>query len=153
MKNLNFSIKIDAPKQIVWETLWNDTTYREWTRVFTEGSYAVSDWNEGSKIQFLDAKGDGMHSIIEKKVTNQLMAFKHLGIVSKGVEQPIGEKYKEWSDAKEIYHLKDSDGKTELSIELNSPEDMEDYFQKTFPKSLEIVKEISERGNAGAITD
>jgi hypothetical protein len=52
MKQLHFSTDINAPRETVWNVLWNDATYRDWTSVFAEGSYAVSDWNEGSKIQF-----------------------------------------------------------------------------------------------------
>ena len=58
MKTLNFSININAPKEKKWKTLWDDTTYRQWTRIFSEGSYAVSDWNEGSRVLFLSAEGE-----------------------------------------------------------------------------------------------
>ncbi len=69
MKTLHFSIKIKAPREKVWQILWEDATYRQWTSVFNESSYAVSDWEEGSKIQFLSADGSGMYSLIDKKNT------------------------------------------------------------------------------------
>lgn len=53
MEQLNFSIQIKAPKEMVWKALWEDKTNREWTAVFSEGSYAVSSWEEGSKVLFL----------------------------------------------------------------------------------------------------
>jgi len=52
MKQLHFSIDIDSPRERVWEVLWEDATYRDWTSGFSEGSYAVSDWREGSKTMF-----------------------------------------------------------------------------------------------------
>lgn len=65
MEKLDFSIDINAPKEKVWNVLWNDATYPQWTAVFTEGSHAESDWKEGSQILFLDGKGDGLVSKIE----------------------------------------------------------------------------------------
>jgi uncharacterized protein YndB with AHSA1/START domain len=67
MEKLNFSIDIKAPIQKVWDTLWADETYRKWTAAFSEGSYAESDWNEGSRILFLSPAGDGMLARIAEK--------------------------------------------------------------------------------------
>jgi len=104
-----------------------------------EGSYAESDWKEGSKILFLTPKGDGMFSIIEKKVPNEQMTFKHLGEIKNGVEEP-----KNWEGAKESYHLEEKNGITELDVELDSVGEFEQYFNDTFPKALNRLKEISE---------
>ena len=60
MSTLKFNTNINAPKEKVWETLWNDTTYQQWTAAFTAGSYTESDWNEGSKIKFLSPNGNRM---------------------------------------------------------------------------------------------
>src|SRR4051794_34232958 len=59
MKKEKFSINIKASAKKVWQVLWSDATYRQWTSAFSEGSYAVSDWKQGSKIQFLSPNGDG----------------------------------------------------------------------------------------------
>ena len=90
---LKFQANINAPKEKVWEILWNDQTYRKWTAAFTEGSHAESDWNEGSKILFLSPKGDGMFSVIDKKIPNEQMTFRHLGEIKNGVEET-----KEWEE-------------------------------------------------------
>ena len=87
MKTLKFITKINASKQKVQDTLWNDSTFRQWTSVFTSCSHAVSDWKEGRKIQFIDGKADGIFSIIKNKIPNQQMSFKHLGKLKKAVEE------------------------------------------------------------------
>jgi len=140
MTILKFSEKINASKEKVWETLWNDTTYRQWTAAFMEGSYAKSDWKEGSKILFLTPKGEGMFSIIEKKIPNEQMTFKHLGEVRNGIEVP-----KDWGGAKESYHLEEKNGMTEVDVQLDSIGEFEQYFKDTFPKALKTVKQIAER--------
>ncbi len=140
MTTLKFTTKINAPKEKVWETLWNDTTYRKWTAAFMEGSYAESDWKEGSKILFLTPKGDGMFSIIEKKIPNQEMTFKHLGELKNGIEES-----KNWEGAKESYHLEEKNGITELDVQLDSVGEFEQYFNDTFPKALNVLKQIAEQ--------
>jgi len=145
MKKTNFSIKIKAPREKVWKVLWNDQTYRMWTSVFSEGSYAVSDWKEGGKILFLSAEGDGMFSTIAKNVPNSLMSFKHLGVVKKGKEEPVDEETKKWSGAEENYLLQENDGETELKVDMDTTDDFLQYFNDTFPKALEKVKTLSEK--------
>ena len=140
MKKKNFNIEINASKEIVWSTLWNDATYRKWTSVFSPGSHAVSDWNEGSKIKFICDTGDGMHSIIQKKIPYQQMSFKHLGEIKDGIETVSA-----WSGAMEEYFLKEKNGITFLTIEMDISSEFEDYFSETFPKAMELIKQISEK--------
>jgi len=144
MKKLDFLIGIKAPKEKVWDVLWNDATYRKWTSTFSEGSYAVSDWHEGSKVLFLSPSGEGMFSIIQKKVPNEFMSFKHLGTVKDGKEQPESDETKKWSGAMENYSLKENSGITELTVVMDITEDHEQYFKDTFPKALEAVKTLAE---------
>jgi hypothetical protein len=139
MTTLHFKTQIDAPKEKVWQKLWSDEGYRKWASVFMEGCYAESDWNEGSKIKFLGPKGDGMSSIIKTRVENREMIFEHKGEIRNGVEETS-----DWNGALERYFLQDNNGGTELKVELQTTDDFKDYFNTTFPKALDVVKEISE---------
>jgi hypothetical protein len=140
MTTLNFSVTINAPKEKVWDKLWSDASYRQWTSAFSEGSYAESDWKEGSKVLFLSPGGDGMFSVIEKKVPFEEMTFKHLGEVKKGVEEP-----KDWAGARESYQLKEVNGTTQVQVKVDITEDFQDYMNDKFPKALAILKQISEQ--------
>jgi hypothetical protein len=144
MKKIQFSVQINAPWEKVWNALWDDTNYRNWTSVFHEGSYAETDWKEGSKALFLTPEGSGMYSTIAKNIPNQFMSFRHLGEVKNGVEQPIDEKTKEWSGALENYTLADENGSTRLTAELDMSEDHFQFFNDVFPKALDKVKAIAE---------
>lgn len=141
MKKLNFSIRVAVPKDRLWQTLWNDATYRQWAATFHEGSYAESDWQEGSKILFLGPGGGGMTSRIARLVPNEFMSFEHLGEVKNGVEDFSGS----WSGAFENYSLRECDGGTELNVELDSDDHFADYFRDVFPRALQKVKELSEQ--------
>jgi uncharacterized protein YndB with AHSA1/START domain len=145
METLEFKIEIEAPKEKVWKVLWDDETYRQWTSAFCEGTYAVSDWNEGSKIHFLSPSGEGMNSIIESKIACEYMAFRHIGELKNFVEMPIDAATQEWSGAMETYRLTQNNGTTTLEVTMDCVEKYVDYFKKTFPKSMEAVKELSEK--------
>ncbi|HEX9979092.1 MAG TPA: SRPBCC domain-containing protein [Flavobacterium sp.] len=144
MKRLNFSISINAPATKVWEALWDDNNYREWTSVFCEGSYVETDWNEGSKALFLSPGGEGMYSTIAINKPNEVMSFRHIGMVKDGKELPIDDATRSWSGAEESYYLRETDGQTELTVEMDITEEHAAYFNDAFPKGLEKIKSISE---------
>lgn len=145
---LHYSVDIDAPRQRVWDVLWDDKTYPEWTSAFMEGSRAVSDWKEGSKIQFLGPNGDGMLAVIEKKVPNERMTFRHRAEIKDGKEQPADSS---WSGAIEEYTLKDNGKGTTLIVDLDTADEYKDMFEKAFPKALQRVKELAtQKQPAGA---
>lgn len=145
MKKLRFSIDINAPREQVWKVLWQDSTYRQWTSVFSEGSHAVSDWKEGSNISFLDPNGDGMFSRIDKMIPNEFMSFKHLGVIKNGKELPIDAETRKWTGALENYTLRQIDDVTELKVDMDISEEYYDTFQNMFPKALQKVKDLSEK--------
>jgi predicted 3-demethylubiquinone-9 3-methyltransferase (glyoxalase superfamily)/uncharacterized protein YndB with AHSA1/START domain len=153
MERKTFDIVITASPEAVWQVLWNDVTYRRWTSVFHEGSYAESDWKEGSKILFLAPGGDGMASRIAVNREYSEMAFQHLGIVKNGVEDYDGEEVKNWAGAMEVYRLEPlANGATKLTAELDVNDEYADYFLNTFPKALQIVKDLAEGNHPTKIT-
>ena len=145
MKKVNYSAKIKVRAPIVWNALWDDENYKLWSSVFEPGSHAVTDWEEGSKVLFLSSTGEGMYSLIVKKIPNQLMSFQHMGVIKNREEKPLDEETRKWHGAKENYTLKERDGSTELSVDVDIVEEYFDFFNETFPKALGKVKEISER--------
>src|ERR1700754_2296293 len=141
MEKYQFNITIDAPKERVWEILWGEETYPAWAAAFMEGSSVETDgWKKDSKVLFLDGKGSGMVAIIEDNRTNELMSFKHIGMVSNGVEDTESDKVKEWAGVHENYTLEEADGSTHLRVEMDIGKEWLDYFQKTWPVALDKVK-------------
>lgn len=138
---LKFEERIAASPEKVWGILWSDDTYRRWTSVFAVGSYAESDWQEGSEIRFLNPEGSGMLSVIDKRVENSLMVFKHMKDIIKGELKDTT-----WSGATESYELIRSGVDTVLIVELQSTEGPLAYFKETFPKALMLVKELCLQG-------
>lgn len=138
LHTLKFEEIISASPEKVWDVLWEDKTYRQWTAVFAVGSYAESDWKQGSEIRFLGPEGSGMLSVIETRVENRLMVFKHLKDIVKGELKETS-----WSGATESYELVAKGEETLLIVELQSTEGPLKYFQDTFPKALDLVRKLS----------
>ena len=144
MEKINFTTVINAAPEKIWKVLWDDTTYRKWTSAFSEGSYAETDWKEGSKVLFLDGKGQGMVSRIAENRPNEYMSIEHLGEVKDGVEDTSSDRVKAWAGAHENYTLKKVNGKTELSIDMDITGEFKEMFSQMWPKALDNVKKLSE---------
>ncbi|HYG99207.1 MAG TPA: SRPBCC domain-containing protein [Terriglobales bacterium] len=145
MNRVTFSIVIDAPKELVWRTMLEDATYREWTSPFAEGSYAVTDWKEGSKALFLTPSGEGMVSKIAAHRPNEFLSIKHLGTVKNGVEDTESQEAKGWGEALENYSITEANGSSTLKIEMDATDEYKSYFEETWPKALSKLQEIAER--------
>jgi hypothetical protein len=145
MEKINFKANINAPKEKVWKTLWEDASYRKWTSPFCEGSYAQTDnWKEGTKVLFLGPDKSGMVSSVAVNRPNEFMSFEHHGEVKEGVEDTTSEKVKQWAGAKENYSLKENAGVTELTVEMDINEDFKEYMTTTWPKAIAEIKRLSE---------
>lgn len=147
MKTLNYSILINAPKEKVWNTMLEDATYREWTKSFCEGSYYKGNWSTGSKIVFLGpdpetGKEGGMLANIKENKPYEYVSIEHYGEIHDGEEKP----FEEGKVAYENYTFNEKDNGTELLIELtNIPDEYCSMFDEMWPKSLEVLKELSEK--------
>ena len=145
MTKLTFSTSINAPKELVWRTMLDDETYREWTKVFQEGSYAVTDWKPGSKALFLAPDGSGMVSRIAEHRPNEFLSLEHLGVVKQGVEDMTSDDVKQWAGARENYTIREDAGRATLTVDLETADEHKQYFEDTFPKALAVLKSLSER--------
>src|SRR5215218_277240 len=113
VEKINFKTSILAPKEVVWQVLWDDASYREWTSAFSEGSYAETDnWKQGTEVKFLSPSGGGMVSRVAVNRPNEYMSFEHLGEIKNGVEDRTSDKVKQWVGAKENYTLTENNGIT-----------------------------------------
>lgn len=147
MEKLEFTKLINAPREKVWNALWEDASYRAWTAAFAEGSHAVTDWKQGSKILFLGTKGDGMLSEVAETRSHEYMSIRHLGMVKDGVEDTSSPQAQEWSGSYENYLLQTVDGQTKLTVTLtakSAPDEFISYFEKTWPKALDKLQQLAE---------
>lgn len=143
MKELQFSIEINATRERVWDTLWQDETFREWASIIDPQTYMVGELKEGNEIQFISsASGYGVTSLVEKLVVGQFLLLRHHADTQESGKR---ERDQEWTGGAETYSLVNNDGATTLTVVFDVPPELEEEFKVSYPKALERVKMLSER--------
>ena len=143
MQKQQFSIEVKAPRERVWNTLWEDKTFRDWGNILDEGQYMVGEIKEGNKVQFISSvSGYGVTSLVEKLVPNEFVSFRQMADTKDSGER---EREKEWTGGTESYSLAENDGVTTLTVEIDVPPGQEETFKVRFPKALERVKILAEK--------
>ena len=143
MKKQHFSIKIKAPKEKVWQTLWEDKTLRDWGNIIDEGLYMVGEMAEGNEVQFISSvSGFGVTGVIEKLIPHEYVAFKQIADTMDSGEQ---EREKEWTGGTESYELIEKNNIINLIVKIDVPPEQEETFRVRFPKALKRVKILAEK--------
>lgn len=142
MKEMQFSVEIHAPKEKVWETLWQDETFRQWASIIDPETYMVGELKEGNEVQFISAEnGYGVTSLVEEVVANDFLLLRHRTDTQDSGER---ERADEWSGGTESYRLAEKDDTTTLTVAFDVPPELEEYFTVNYPKALEQVKILAE---------
>lgn len=152
MKKLHYKKAMHAPAEKVYDTmlgLSNKETYEQWTAVFNPTSTYEGSWEKGSKIYFLgtDDKGKraGMISEIAENIPNQFVSIRHYGMLDGDTEITEGPDVEPWAGLLENYALEEQDGVTTVTVETETSEDYEAYFNETWVKALDTLKELVEK--------
>lgn len=149
MEKTHFSILINATTEKVWNTMLEDTTYRQWTTAFHEGSYYEGSWKKGSEIRFLgpdkEGKLGGMYSRIKENIPYQFISIEHLGFITNGLVDTTSEEVKKWAPSFENYTFTPKGNQTELQVEIQIPLEYKAMFDEMWPRALKLLKELSEK--------
>jgi len=151
MKTLHFSTTIDAPAVIVWETMLDDATYREWTSAFSPGSYFEGSWLPGSEIRFL-GEGDGTETepmgglvgVIAEHRPHEFVSIEYTGVIMNGDVDTESEYARKYTGAHENYTFDESDGVTTLTVDLDVDEGEADMFAEMWPRALASLRALAE---------
>jgi hypothetical protein len=147
MKEIKFSIEINAPKERVWATLWEDVTFRDWASIIDEGTYMKGVMKEGNEVQFISSvSGYGVTSLVEKLNPNEFVLFRH---AADTIESGQQEREKEWTGGMESYSLAEINGVTILTIKQDVPREQEETFNARLPRALERIKTLAEEMKEG----
>lgn len=140
MKEYQFSININAPKEKVWSIMWNDNTFRDWANYIDEGMYMVGEMKEGNSVHFVSPINNyGVISKIEKLIPDECVIFKHQVDTIGNVKRD-----NEWSGGTESYELYFENGITTLITKTELPIEQIETFNTFVPQSLNRIKELSE---------
>lgn len=152
MKKLQFKTTINAPAEKVYEAmlgLKDKSTYEHWTSAFNPTSTFEGSWNKGSKIYFLgtdeNGKKGGMVSEVAENKPAEFVSIRHYGFLNGDTEITSGEEVEKWAGGLENYSFEENQGITTVKVDIDVIDEYLDYFNNTYPKGLEKLKEIVEK--------
>lgn len=147
MIETKYSIVVNASREKVWSVLWNDQTFRDWANLIDEGTFMKGELKEGCEVEYISSiNGYGVTSFVEKLILGEYIKLKHLADTK---ENGTENREEEWTGGTESYQLTEGtsstgDILTELSIVMDIPENLVDYFNEVYPKVMHRIKELSE---------
>lgn len=141
MKQMQFQVEIQAAKEKVWDTLWQDQTLRQWAGIIDPGTYMTGELKEGGEVQFISANGYGVTSLIERLTPGEFLLLRHRADTQ---DEGKHQRAPEWTGGSESYSLAETNGTTTLTVAFDVPSEMEAYFETTYPKTLKQVKALAE---------
>lgn len=146
MVTLEYQVEINASLDKVWDLLWNEKTYPEWTQFFMQGSQLKTDWKINGKTYFLDAENNGIVGTIKSMNEPHEIIFSHLGTFKNGVEDTKSRDVVEWSGYEEKYFLRDiGNYQTELRAVFHTENDQKEFMESAFAKGFALIKNLAEK--------
>jgi uncharacterized protein YndB with AHSA1/START domain len=144
VKRIQFEATINASPATVWLHVVDPDSYQRWTSVFAEGSRFEGSWEQGAKIRFLAPSGDGMVAEIAESRPNSFISIRHVGMISKGVEDTTSEAVRAWAPAYENYTFLPTPDGTRMVVDQDVAAEWEEYMSEKWPKALAVLKALSE---------
>lgn len=151
--NSKFKIDINAPVEKTFDVilgLSEKSTFEQWTALFNPSSTFEGSWEKGKKIYFIgtDDKGkrEGMVARIAENIPNQYVSVQHYGILDGDKEILEGPQVEKWAGGLENYSFEADGDKTTVTVEVDVTDENLDYFDTTYPKALEKLKNVVEVG-------
>ena len=144
MRTIKNTVFVNAPKEKVWQVLFDDQYNRSWYAEFSEGTYAETDWKTGSKVIFKDQGENGLIGTIVISNLYELLAIEYTGILIAGKENYDSPDALAMKGGKETYQLTEKDGGTTLMASGDMGEEYYDFMSEAWQRALKKIISIAE---------
>ena len=140
---IDFEIIINSTAEKLWDILWNPEKVNDWLKIFGDTTKLIGNLEEGGNVQFLNDEHGGMNTIVQSKIVNKLVIFRHIGMIKDG-DIFIDEVTKLWENAMEGYVITQLDNQCKLSVFIDTTEEYKEHFDELFNKALAFIKDKCE---------
>lgn len=145
IQTIKKTVAVNAPKEKVWDVLLQDNFNRLWFAAFSEGTYADTDWQLGSKVKFIDNSNSGLIGEVVVNRPYEVISVEYTGVVEAGEEDYESPAAKAMQGSRETYRLTQKEGVTTLAIESDMAEEYFDMMAAAWDTALEKIKELAEK--------
>ncbi|MCD8741478.1 SRPBCC domain-containing protein [Mucilaginibacter roseus] len=146
MKNVPIvkQVEIAASPEKVWRVLFNNELNRQWLSYFSAGTFAETDWREGSRVTFADGSNNGITGFILVGKPHTEVVIEYDGFILNGVTDTTSEDAQNYKGAKESYLLTENNGHTVLAISSDMGEEHFDQMSAAWDEALLKIKSMAE---------
>lgn len=144
MNSIKKSIEIDASKEKVWDVLTEDDYTRDWYAIFSPGTYALTDWQLGSKVVFADDSGSGIIGRIIIHDPYELLSIEYYGVLNNNIEDFDSGEAQIFKGAHETYQLSSKEHKTLLNVEVDMSDGLFETMSRSWDEALLKIKSLAE---------
>ncbi|MFL9843847.1 SRPBCC family protein [Flavobacterium rhizosphaerae] len=144
-KTIKTEIKINAPRERVWEVLIKDEYTQQWYTEFCEGSKAETTWEEGSAAIFTDSNGNGMVTTIAVNRPTEELIIQYEGLMINGKPDYDSPQAKEVKKGYESYLLDEKNGITTLRTAAAMSEEFFEMTGDAWERAKDKIKQLAEQ--------
>lgn len=146
METREYEIDIAAPAKAVWDTLLDPQSCEKWIKAWSEQSSFMGKWGLGEQVSFFDPTMGGTKAVLDVFKPMQQMVVRHIAILNKHMqEDTVSEEAKRWVGCLDDYRLETTAEGTRLKVSVSVHESFLPMFDATWPKALEMIKQLSEQ--------
>lgn len=145
LKTISKTVVINATPEKIWEVLFSDRYNRIWYAEFNEGTYAKTDWKEGSPVWFLAPDGSGLAGRIVKNDPYKELTLVYTGEVKDGKEDITSESADAIKGGRESYYIRQTgEGVSELRCESDMDANFYEMMSAAFDRALVKIRNLAE---------
>lgn len=151
MKHLEYTIDISVPAEKVWNIMLNEQSYQQWVATAWPNSSYKGKWEQGTEISFLSPGEGGIKARLDIVKPYEHVLATHIALVDKdGNEERSAERSNGLIGTREEYRFKEVNGKTTLTVSIETDPAWTEMFNDGWPTALQDLKNMCEEQSVAA---
>lgn len=138
MTNLQYKIILNNNVEYLFDKLFDEAFYNDWSKAFDAGSKIVGTVAQGEEILFADSDNNGMLATVSEYQVNKLIEFRFISEIMGGVHK----KYEDDSYFERYKFTNLQDEMVMLDIELNIDDEYVELFEDLWAKAIVLIHDL-----------